>query len=95
VAAEFTEVTWIGEDFEWTLQELTTRSGFTEPELRELIDCGALSLRGARTLATLHSAARLRTDFELDLNGVALAIRLLRRIRDLEAELSVLKPPGP
>jgi chaperone modulatory protein CbpM len=92
VEAEFTEVTWVGEDAEWTLQELTARTCFSEPELRELVECGALSLRGPRTLALLHSAARLRTDFELDLNGLVLALQLLRRIQELESEMAALKP---
>lgn len=92
MAADFTELTWVGEDTEWTLQELTARTSFTEPELRELVECGALSLRGPRTLALLHSASRLRADFELDLDGVLLALRLLRRIQELESEMAALKP---
>jgi hypothetical protein len=36
-------------------------------------------------------AARLRQDFELDLQGVALAMTLLRRIEELNVEIARLK----
>ena len=38
-------------------------------------------------VVTVRTARRLRDDFELDRNGVALALTLLRRIAQLEAEV--------
>jgi chaperone modulatory protein CbpM len=92
VEAEITEVSWIEDGVEWTVAELAARSRFTEAELRELLDCGALPRGGQRVLPALRAAARLRSDFELDLHGVALALTLLNRIEELEADLSRLRP---
>jgi chaperone modulatory protein CbpM len=92
VEAEITEVSWIEDGVEWTVGELAARSRFTEAELRELLDCGALPHGGLRVLPALRTAARLRADFELDLHGVALALTLLNRIEELEADLSRLRP---
>ena len=92
---EFTEMTWVEDGVEWTVSELAARSRFTESELRELLDCGALASSGHRVLPVLSAAARLRSDFGLDLDGVALAMTLLRRIDELESELSHLRALAP
>ena len=92
--AEIIEVSWIEDGVEWTIAELAARSRFTEAELRELLDCGALPRRGQGVLPALRAAARLRADFELDLQGVALALTLLKRIEELQAELSRRRPRG-
>jgi len=91
VEAEYTEMGWVEEGVEWTVAELAARCRFTEQELGELLDCGALPRGGRRALPVLRAAARLRNDFGLDLDGVALAMTLLRRIDELESELSRLR----
>ena len=84
---EVTEVTWLDEQVEYSLEELAERSHLSRPELELLTESGAISSRDVRALVAAKTAARLRADFEIDLNGVALAMTLLRRIEELEVEL--------
>jgi hypothetical protein len=42
-------------------------------------------------LETAQTACRLHRDFELDAAGLALVMRLLDRIRDLQAELHTVQ----
>jgi chaperone modulatory protein CbpM len=44
---------------------------------------------------TARTAFRLRHDFELDEQGLAVALALLERVRDLEAELDALRAQLP
>ena len=88
---EVTEVTWLDEQVEYSLEELAERSHLSRAELELLIDSGAIASRDARALAAARTAARLRGDFEVDLQGVALAMTLLRRIEELESELCGLR----
>ncbi len=98
------EAAWVEQYREISLSELADVSGLAEDELQHLIDCGALQpvdpdarewrfpsecLRLART------ASRLARDFELDANGVALALALLDRVRDLEEEIAQLRASMP
>ena len=96
---ELTEVLWLEEHGEITLSQLAELSRLTEAELLELIECGvivpadphAARLRfAAHSIVAARTACRLRDDFELDAHGVALAITLLDRIRDLEAQVQDL-----
>lgn len=91
---------WLNEHGEFSLEELCELSGFSEVELRELVEYGVLAPAdsrapqwafGADRLAIARSARRLREDFELDTHAVALAITLLERIRDLETQLRDLR----
>ena len=86
-------------DGAWTLSTLARISGLAASELRELVDYGALQpenpdvvseerwLFGPRCAVTVRTAVRLRRDFDLDPPGLSLALTLVGRIRDLEAEL--------
>jgi chaperone modulatory protein CbpM len=57
---------------------------------------GAADVRfGADCLALARAASRLRNDFDLDANGLTLALRLLDRIRELEAELHDMRAQLP
>ena len=88
---EVTELTWLDDRVGFSLEELAERSQLSRAELLELIDCGAISSRDGRALVAARTAARLRSDFETDLHGVALAMTLLRRIEQLEVELCGLR----
>lgn len=97
---ESTEALWLHEHRELSLEELCELSGLSEAELRDLVDWGVLAPAepdaprwtfSAERLMVARSAFRLRKDFELDAHGVALAVTLLERVRDLEAELRNLR----
>jgi hypothetical protein len=91
---------WLHEHHELLLEELCELSGLSEAELRELVDYGVLApidpdaqswAFGADLLVVARSARRLRKDFDLDPHAVALAVALLKRVRDLEEELRDLR----
>jgi chaperone modulatory protein CbpM len=99
-AIELTETLWVGFQHSYSLSELADQSGLPEDELREWVEEGVIApddpasepwLFGADRLATLRLARRLSRDFELDRPGVALALTLLGRIHDLEAEVQALR----
>ena len=102
---DITEALWLDDHHQYSLRELVELSGLSTTELQHLIDCEALlplAAAGASAarfsshcLALACSAARLRRDFDLDENGLALAWRLLERIRELEAELNDLRAQVP
>jgi len=91
---------WLHEHYELSLAQLCELSGLSETELRELVECGALAPAdpgarewtfGADRLVVARSAFRLRRDFDLDQQGLALAVALLERVRDLEQQLRDLR----
>lgn len=104
------QVRWLHEHYEFSLAELCELSGLTEVELRGLVDCGAIApvdplarewIFSADRLVVARSAQRLRKDFDLDQEGLALALALLGRVHDLEEQLRGLRarlpgefPPG-
>ena len=95
---------WLHEQHELLLEELCELSGLSEAELRELVDYGVLApidshaqhwTFSADRLIVARSARRLRKDFDLDPHGVALAVTLLERVHNLEAELRDLRAKLP
>lgn len=101
---ELTEIHWLDDGRQLSLQELTELSGLTTSDLQRLIDCGVLApLESAgpqpaftvASLAAARSAARLRADFELDVQGMTLALALLERIHALEDELQRVRARMP
>ena len=104
---ELTEVLWLDAQQQVSLTELAGLSGLSEAELHELVDFDVIVPVDAgatplifRTdcIVTARTACRLRNDFELDAPELALALTLLGRIHDLEAqlrELSARLPHGP
>ena len=95
---------WLHEQHELLLEELCELSGLSEAELRELVDYGVLApidshaqhwTFSADRLIVARSARRMRKDFDLDPHGVALAVTLLERVHDLEAELRDLRAKLP
>jgi len=93
---EIVESLWLDAHGRLSLRELTQLADITESELQELIDFGALTPLdsgadavwfGADCIVALRSACRLRREFDLDLSALALSLRLLERIRTLEAQL--------
>lgn len=92
--AEHDEVLFLDENLECSYVEFLQLSGLTEEELLTLMDCGVLMQVSVdsrtfdgRSLATARSACRLRKDLELDPHALAVIIKLLDRIGELEARL--------
>ena|SRR3990167_606277 len=90
------EAVWLNESELCSLDDLLEASGLSAQELQEFIEIGVIEAieRDAQTrvfrancIDVARTARRLRDDFELDTRGVAVALNLLRRIRELEAEL--------
>lgn len=96
MTTHFTETVWLDAQGELSLNELTQLSDLSEAELRELVEYGALvpidpadvTLRfGANCIVSIRTACRLRHEFDLNLHALALALRFLDRIGELEAQL--------
>ena len=101
---EQAEAVWLDAHHEFSFAELVQCSGVPEAELRELVDYGALTPTGPQgaewtfsgdIVVTLQAAGRLRGELELDVHALALALRLMGRIRDLEAQLRSLRAQLP
>jgi chaperone modulatory protein CbpM len=95
---------WLHARYELSLAQLCELSGLSETELRGLVDCGAILPAdpgagewtfGADRLPVARSAHRLRRDFDLDFQGLALAVTLLDRVRELEEQLRDLRARAP
>ncbi len=80
--------------------ELANVSGLSSDEIMLLVDSGVLVPVDAvastlvfqlHYLVVANTARRLRDDFELEGHGLALALTLLRRIREAETELATLR----
>lgn len=107
MSTDDTAVHWLDERHSLTLVELSDLSGLTVTELTGLVECGVLApgdTAGAASsqqrfasqcLVTARTAARLRADFGLHPDGLALAVQLLDRIRELEAQLQQLQARMP
>lgn len=93
---DLTDVVWLDEQHEISIDELAQLSGLTIAELEELIDCGVLvptqpekkpRVFHSSYIVSVKTASRLRDAFELDTNALSLALLLLDRIRLLEDKL--------
>ena len=98
-----TDVMWLDEQRIISLTELVEVSGLTEAELIELVQGGIIPAReagvelsfSARVVTIARTACRLRDDFELDTRGLGVALKLLERVQDLEAEIARLRAQLP
>ncbi len=102
---ELTEIAWL-EEHELSQRELAQLSGLPPRLLGELVHCGAIAPLpptgksrqprfSAAALSAARHARRLRDDFELDVQGLLLALGLLERVRELETELRQLRARAP
>jgi chaperone modulatory protein CbpM len=98
-----THAVWLGEVEVCTIEHLAEVSGLSVDEVEDLAVNGVIWPADAAAqprcfhllhVVTVRQARRLRDDFELDSNGVALAMTLLRRISVLEQALSLHAPAG-
>ncbi|MGH8397435.1 MAG: chaperone modulator CbpM [Gammaproteobacteria bacterium] len=101
---ELTEVLWLDEHNELSLQDLAELSGLPESELRKLVDYGAITPQvpeatawtfSADCEAAARTAARLQRDFDLNSQGLALALTLIEHVHALEEQLRRLEAQLP
>lgn len=94
------DAVWLNEGGNCTMLHLSEASGLNHAELQMLIDSGALSPLSeggdspsfaSGAMLVVRTARRLRDDFELNPDGLALAMRLLARVQALERELDRLR----
>ena len=97
---ECIDAVWLEKRGSISVAGLVEVSGMSEVELRELVAYGALVplnpdegewMFGGQCVATMQIASRLRRDFELDAQALALALTLVGRVRQLESELRQLR----
>lgn len=95
MTVERTQVLWIEQRADYSVHEVGELSGLPHALLEQLVACGALPASGGQAahlssegVVLARAAGRLRRHFELDDDGLAVAVSLLRRVRVLEAELS-------
>jgi|SRR5437763_6844835 len=99
MSIETVEAIYLEHSEQVTLVELAERSGLSEHELRELIECGAFTPVDAatwtfesRSVVVARTAYRLREEFALDdTHALAVVLRLFQRIEALQAELRVTR----
>ena len=93
---EICEALRIDERGEIRWEQLMEVSGLPEAELRELVDDGALVpvdrhaaawSFDAHALVLARTAGRLRRELDLDAHALAIVLRFVERIEELEAEL--------
>ena len=99
-----TDAVWLDDRLAFSFAELARFSCLSEAELRELADYGALVPNNPQEaewsfsgdiVVTVQAAGRLRADLELDPQALALALTLIKRIRELEAQIGNLRAQLP
>ena len=88
---------WLHARREISIVELCECVGLSEPEVRELVEYGALSPADAMSftfsascVTHVRAAMRLRRDLELDSAAFALVVSFLDRIGELEDQVRQL-----
>ena len=96
---DFSEIVWLDHHHEVSIDELVELSGFSQEELRQLVDSGALVpinpdeicwSFSAHSVVSIRTLSRLKQDFELESNAFALTLVFLERIRALELKVQEL-----
>lgn len=98
-----TELMWLDEHHEVSIDELIELTGLSKDELHHLVESGALNphnpadnlatndlLFSSHCIVSIRTLSRLKQDFELDLNALSLMLVFLERIRSLEFQLKEL-----
>jgi chaperone modulatory protein CbpM len=107
---ELTEAQWLHDHGEVSWKELVELSGLAPDLLRELVEYGVLTPINAQAPAdvqpvqwrftascvvAVRRVSRLREDFDLDANALSVALMLVERIHELEAQLRDLQSQLP
>jgi chaperone modulatory protein CbpM len=107
---ELTEAQWLHDQAEVSWEDLVEMSGLPPELLRDLVEAGALVPLNvqppggvqpgqwrfaAACVVSVRTVSRLREDFELDTGALSVALGLIERIHDLEAQLRALQSQFP
>ena len=104
MTSESNAALWPEEAHRLALWELADLSGWSEAELVELVEYGALTpaepaaggwVFSVRSITVARTAFRLRQEFELEAHSVAVLLAYLDRIRELEAQLCAARAQLP
>lgn len=96
MSMQVTHAVWLNDRAVCSIEQLVEVSGLSLDDIRNLIEDGVMAPADASDpdagfhsvhVLTVRQARRLRNDFELDRNGLALVLTLLRRIESLEQTL--------
>jgi chaperone modulatory protein CbpM len=100
---EVSQVVWL-EQHDLSLDELADLSGLPAPVLEELVAAGAIEASpasaaqpaaafrfGGPAIHAARTARRWMQDFEIDAQGLVLALSLLGRVERLELQLRALR----
>ena len=96
---EHSELMWLDEQHEVSLDELVELSGLSLQELQLLVESGALVPNNltsntwhfsSHCIVSIRTLSRLKQDFELEQNALGLMLVFLERIRKLEFKLREL-----
>lgn len=97
---DITESVWLNTSDICSLEHIAEVSGLSQEDILDLVHTGVLPPSShdrdtyffyTECVVIAHRARRLRDDFELDTQGLAVAMRLLRRVDELETELANVK----
>jgi chaperone modulatory protein CbpM len=97
---DVSEWTWLNDHGVCSAQQLAEASGLSAEELDDLIGNGVIAAVDdsarpktfhLRYVVTANTARRLRDDFELDRNGMVLALALMCRIDALQGDLIAMQ----
>ena len=97
---DVSEWVWLNDQKVCSAQHLAEVSGLSHEDIEDLIDVGVIvpvdlgaqiKLFQLHYVVTANMARRLRDDFELDRNGMVLALTLLQRIDRIEQELNAVR----
>jgi chaperone modulatory protein CbpM len=96
---ERTEVLWLEARSDYTRDDLMAMSGLPAELLHGLMECGVLpagtgfahEVFEAESVALARAARRLHDAFDLDADGLAVAVTLLQRVRRLEQDVARLR----
>jgi hypothetical protein len=100
----YSDQIWLDQSQEVSIHELMEVSGFSEKEVLELIDFGALEPTDhlkepltfyADCVLTVRKVSRLRDELELDTHALAIVFGLLQKIQSLEMCVGLLRAQKP
>ena len=95
-----TETVWLNASDTCSLEYIVDGSGLSREDVLELVEAGVLEPSGrdhenysfhTDCVVVARKAKRLRDDFELDSQGLTLTMSLLRRMDELQTEVTSLR----